>query len=165
MEEICFIDNIDNIRKRKVTFEKVTPNKKRILNNEINTLTYNLNRLKLKRKAENEEDIKDMKKIKKIKLPDDNIIKKDNLFIPIENNLKRKNDTSDELDKLDDINQLTKKIKLIEYKKDKKEDEKIDKNILICNCLHICRCDYDYEYFKESNKKLPSDDLIYRYIN
>jgi hypothetical protein len=163
MEEICFIDNIDNIRKRKVSFEKVIPNKKRILNSDIKNLTINLNRLKLKRKADDDQDEQN---IKKIKLTHDNIIKKDNLFIPIENTLKRKNDVSDKLDKLDGINQLTKKIKLTEDKEEHlKEDNKEDKNILNCNCLHICRCDYDYEYFKESNKKLPSDDLIYRYIN
>jgi len=160
MEEICLIDNIDNIdniRKRKVTFQQVIQNKKKKLNNEIITLTHNLNRLKLKRKAEDEDE--EYIKKKKIKISNnDNIINYNNLFIPIENNLKRKIDVSDELDKLDGIN---KRIKL----KEKIEEEIEKNNILNCNCLHICRCDYDYEYFKESNTKLPPNDLIYRYIN
>jgi hypothetical protein len=169
MEEICLIDNIDNIdniRKRKVTFQQVIQNKKRKLNNEIITLTHNLNRLKLKRKAEDDNDEEYIKK-KKIKISNnDNIINYDNLFIPIENNLKRKIDVSDELDKLDGINKLTKKIKLKEEIIKEIKGEKEEKNnILNCNCLHICRCDYDYEYFKESNTKLPPNDLIYRYIN
>ncbi len=160
MEEISCIDNsfknLDNIKKRKITFEPIIHNKKRKINNDINTLTYNLNKLRLKRKSEDEQNISN----KKIKILNNNIINYDNLFIPIENNLKRKNDISNELDKLDGIHKLTKKNKLMEEK-----NQTQDINILNCNCIHICRCDYDYEYFKENNKKLPPDDLIYRYIN
>ncbi len=155
MEEFCLVDSLeDNIKKRKVTFQPVIQNKKRKLNinNEINILTYNLNRLKLKRKADND-DYENIK-IKKIKISNENNINYNNLFTPIENNLKRKSNSVDDLDKLDGI----KKNKLIEEK-----EQEI--NILNCNCIHICRCDYDYQYFKENNNRLPPDDLIYRYIN
>jgi hypothetical protein len=193
MEEICFIDSLDNIRKRKVSFEKVIPNKKRFINNEINRMTNNFNRLNLKRKAEDDqfynEHFNNEHTIKKIKIIHDNIyndnnyndniyndnIYNDNIyndnhnFIPIENNLKRKYNELDKinLDKLDGIDHITKKIKLnnLNNLNNQQDIKEEHNNILNCNCIKICQCDYDYDYFKQNNNKLPIDDLIYRYIN
>lgn len=172
MEEISFIDSfynlksLNNIKKRKITFEIFTQNKKKISNNEINILTNNFNNLRLKRKAEDDQN----ENIKKIKIINDN---NNNKFIPIENNLKRKNDNIDDIDDIDDIylnkldglkldsfEKITKKIKLTKLEEIVEKD-----NILSCNCIKICQCDYDYDYMKLSNKKLPPDDMIYRYIN
>ena len=155
MEEISCIDysieNIENIKKRKSSFQPVLQNKKRKISNEINILTYNFDRLKLKRKADTDEYAQQNKKIK---LSNDIII--NNSFIPIEKNVKRKSDQLED-NQFDNNENINKKIKINEL--EIKED-----NILNCKCIRICRCDYDYEYFKENNKRLPPDDLIYRYI-